>query len=106
MGAEPDRGLASERTALAWSRSALALAAVAALAVRRGAQGDLPDFAYPLGVILFAAAVAVWVLGAAAYEGTVVGVRVAGPVPRRLAFRVMSVGTVAVAVAATVLALF
>jgi uncharacterized membrane protein YidH (DUF202 family) len=106
MGPHPESGLATERTALAWSRSALALAAVAALAVRRGAQGDLPGFAYPLGVVLFAAAVAVWVLGASAYEGTLIGVRVTGPVPRRLAFRVMSIGTVAVAVSAIVLALF
>lgn len=59
MGSERERRFAADRTALAWSRSALALAAVAILAVRRGAQGDLPDFAYPLGVVLFGAALAV-----------------------------------------------
>jgi uncharacterized membrane protein YidH (DUF202 family) len=101
---EQDRGLATERTALAWTRSALALAAIGALAVRRGAQGDLPGVAYPVGAVLFGAAVGVWMLGASIYSRRAATARPGDPVPRALAFKVMSIGTVAIAVAAVVLA--
>ena len=101
---EQDRGLAIERTALAWTRSALALAAIGVLAVRRGAQGDVPDVAYPVGAVLLAAAVGVWMLGASLYTKRAATARAADPAPRALAFKVMSIGTVAIAAAAVVLA--
>lgn len=100
--AQHDRGQAIERTALAWTRSALALAVIAALAVRRGEQGDLPEVAYPLGVILFAAALGVWMFGSSIYRRRSAGV--ADPTPRVLAFKVMTIGTIAVAALAVVLA--
>ena len=102
---EPDRGLATERTALAWTRSALALAAIGALAVRRGAQGDLPSVAYPVGAVLFGAAVAMWMLGASIYSRRVDAATGGDPTPRAMAFKVMSIGTVGIAVAAIVLAI-
>jgi uncharacterized membrane protein YidH (DUF202 family) len=102
--ADQDRGLATERTALSWSRSALALAAIGALAVRRGAQGDLPAVAYTVGALLFGAAVGVWMLGASIYSRRAATARPGDPTPRALAFKIMSMGTVAIAVAAVVLA--
>jgi uncharacterized membrane protein YidH (DUF202 family) len=102
---EPDRGLATERTALAWTRSALALAAIGALAVRRGAQGDLPAVAYPVGALLFGAAVGLWMLGASIYNRRVARTGAGDPTPRAVAFKIMSIGTVGIAVAAVVLAI-
>ncbi len=102
--AEQDRGLATERTALAWTRSALALAAIGALAVRRGTQGDVPSVAYPVGAVLFGGAVGVWMLGASIYGRRGATARPGDAAPRALAFRIMSIGTVAIAVAAVVLA--
>jgi uncharacterized membrane protein YidH (DUF202 family) len=104
LEAEQDRGLATERTALSWTRSALALAAIGALAVRRGAQGDLPDFAYPLGAVLLGGAVAMWMLGTSLYGRRVAAAGASKPTPNVRAFRVMSAGIVAIAVAAVVLA--
>lgn len=101
--AQQDRGLAIERTALAWTRSALALAVIAALAVRRGEQGDLPNVSYPLGGVLFAAALGVWMFGASIYRRRSAGA--ADPAPRVLAFKVMTIGTIAVAALAVVLAI-
>ena len=102
--AEEDRGLATERTALAWTRSALALAVIGALAVRRGAQGDLPDLAYPAGAVVLGAAIAVWLLGSSIFSRRVATARPGDPAPRALAFKIMSMGTVAIAAAAVVLA--
>jgi uncharacterized membrane protein YidH (DUF202 family) len=101
---EQDRGLATERTALSWTRSALALAAIGALAVRRGAQGDLPSVAYPVGAVILGAAIGVWMFGASMYGRRVATARAADPAPRAMAFKVMSIGTVAIAVVAVVLA--
>jgi uncharacterized membrane protein YidH (DUF202 family) len=100
---EQDRGLAIERTALSWTRSALAVAVIAVLAIRRGVQGDLPALAYTLGVLLFVAALAVWMYGASVFRRRSAGA--ADPAPRTLAFKVMSTGTVVIAAVAVVLAI-
>jgi hypothetical protein len=55
---EPDDGLHSERTALAWERSSLALVAVAALAARQSGRA-WPGAVVLLAVIGVAAAIVV-----------------------------------------------
>ena len=61
-------GRALERTALAWNRSALSLAATGGLVTKAGAdQGSLTSGLVGGGVLLFLA-VAVWIYGRAAYR--------------------------------------
>ena len=60
-----DRGLASERTALAWQRSGLALAATGA-AVARGIPGSGVADRPVLGAVVVAVGLAAWIVTAAA----------------------------------------
>lgn len=64
---ELDPGLANERTALAWNRSALSLAALAALAVRTGFKTKRPEVADPLAGLLMLVATGTWLYGKHAY---------------------------------------
>jgi uncharacterized membrane protein YidH (DUF202 family) len=71
LGREPrpiDAGLANERTALAWTRTALSLAASGALIVRLGVENDLtlPGVVIGAGLLVFAAGI--WFYGAHAYR--------------------------------------
>lgn len=54
------RGLANERTLLAWSRSALSLAAIGALTLRYGAEQHAYLFAYPVAGVALLGAIASW----------------------------------------------
>lgn len=57
-----DEGVASERTVLAWERTAISSLAVAALIVRAGIVYNLLALAIPLAAILGIAAIGEWVL--------------------------------------------
>jgi uncharacterized membrane protein YidH (DUF202 family) len=61
--------MARERTALAWNRSAIALAAIGAVIVRIGAQGDHTAAALAGGTVLAAVAIAVWIFGRRVFAG-------------------------------------
>ncbi len=63
-----DRGMANERTALAWQRSTLSLLVIAALAIRTGLEEKQLAIACSLAAVLLAAAVATWLHGRAAYH--------------------------------------
>lgn len=62
-------GLANERTALAWSRSALSLAAIGGLIVRFGTEHREYVIAFPLGGAALLAAAAAWGYGNVVYTG-------------------------------------
>jgi uncharacterized membrane protein YidH (DUF202 family) len=55
-----DDGVASERTVLAWERTAIASVAVAALTVRAGAVEGLLALAIPIAALLVLAAAVEW----------------------------------------------
>jgi len=55
-----DEGRASERTVLAWHRSAISLLAIAALVLRAGVTGDLIAVAIPLTLLLVLSAAGAW----------------------------------------------
>jgi uncharacterized membrane protein YidH (DUF202 family) len=55
-----DEARASERTVLAWERTAIASVAVAALVVRTGAVDGLLGLAIPIAALLVLAAVVEW----------------------------------------------
>lgn len=80
----PGGGLPIERTALAWTRSALALAVIAAVVVRVGAQGGHTAVALAAGGVLLAMALAVWALGSRAYADRRDGVPLTCERQRRL----------------------
>jgi uncharacterized membrane protein YidH (DUF202 family) len=63
-----DKGGASDRTVLAWQRTALASLVVAALAVRAGVVDHALGLAIPVAAVLTVAAAAEWCFGAALYR--------------------------------------
>jgi uncharacterized membrane protein YidH (DUF202 family) len=66
---EWDEGRASERTVLAWHRSAISLLAISALVLRAGIiTGTLPILAIPMASVLLLSAVAVWLLSGRVYR--------------------------------------
>lgn len=58
-----DRGRAVERTALAWTRSALALAAIGAIALTIGAERAPHALGYVVGAVVELVAAVVWAHG-------------------------------------------
>jgi Domain of unknown function (DUF202) len=68
-----DPGLAPERTALATQRSAIALAALAALMVRVGVEKGIWLVAGPASALLMAVSIATWSRGRRAYHRRLVG---------------------------------
>ncbi len=65
---EWDKGRASDRTVLAWQRTALASIAVAALALRAGVVDHILGLAIPVASLLTIAAAAEWRFGAVLYR--------------------------------------
>jgi uncharacterized membrane protein YidH (DUF202 family) len=64
---EWDEAIASERTVLAWERTAIASVAVAALVLRAGIVEGLLGLAIPVAVLLVLAGVAEWLFGKHVY---------------------------------------
>ncbi len=62
-------GLANERTTLAWSRSALSLAAIGGLFLRFATEHNEYLLGYPLGAAALLAAAAAWGYGNIVYTG-------------------------------------
>jgi uncharacterized membrane protein YidH (DUF202 family) len=56
--ASPDRGLATERTQLAWQRYSLGIAIIAALSLRAGLRGQHEVIAFGIAFLLAAVATA------------------------------------------------
>ncbi len=65
---EWDQGRASERTVLAWHRSAISLLAISALVFRAAMTGTLPIVAIPMAGVLLLSAAAVLVLSGKIYR--------------------------------------
>jgi uncharacterized membrane protein YidH (DUF202 family) len=62
-----DEGIASERTVLAWERTAIATLALAVLVVRAGIVKSLLGLAIPLGALLVFAAIGEWLFSLRIY---------------------------------------
>jgi uncharacterized membrane protein YidH (DUF202 family) len=104
MSEELDPTQATERTLLAWNRSALAVGLIGALAIRAGAVGGSTP-AYVLGGILLALALATWAYGHAAYRSSRRRLVRGQPLARPQAIRAVTVATSVAGVAAFVLVL-
>jgi hypothetical protein len=94
---EPEGGLPRERTGLAWERSALVYATLAAAILAVAAHRDAPGLVV-LGVAALAAAGAVWRHGRRAY-----GWEDVAPQPRALALMTTATALAAIAAGAIVL---
>lgn len=104
MSEELDPTQATERTLLAWNRSALAVAVIGALAIRAGAVGASTP-AYVLGGVLLVLAAASLAYGHAAYRSSRLRLVRGQPLARPQALRAVTVATVAAGVASFVLVL-
>jgi uncharacterized membrane protein YidH (DUF202 family) len=100
-----DPGLAIERTALAWNRTSLGLAANAALLLRLGLEADEPLLACAASALVAAAAAATWTYGRLSAGHNRRALLDARPVARPQALRAIAVATVITAVAGTALGL-
>jgi uncharacterized membrane protein YidH (DUF202 family) len=100
-----DPGLAIERTALAWNRTSLGLAANAALLLRLGLEADEPLLAGASSAIVAAAAAAAWTYGRLSAGRNRRAFQGARPVARVRALRAIAVATAITAVAGTALGL-
>lgn len=101
-GVDPrlDTGLAAERTAMAWGRSALGYVALAALFARAGVEGHHEVIALPVAVVLLALAALLGRLGTLGYDD--LGHSLAG-VGRRGAIELACAGAALAAIAGAVL---
>ena len=97
-----NEGYAAERTALAWQRSALSLAAVGALALRLAERHGPVAPGLATGAVALAAAAAIAVYGRRRYRGGETSGRVA--VNRAVALGVSALGVAAALTAVLALA--
>lgn len=104
MSEELDPTQATERTLLAWNRSALAVAVIGALGIRAGAVGASTP-AYVLGGVLLVLAAATLAYGHAAYRSSRRRLARRAPLARPRAIRAVTVATAVAGVAAFVLVL-
>jgi uncharacterized membrane protein YidH (DUF202 family) len=65
---DSDEGVASERTVLAWERTAIATVALALVVLRAGIVDRLLIVALPSGALLVCASAGEWLLSARVYE--------------------------------------
>lgn len=91
----------TERTALAWNRSGLALAILGAVALRTAERTDRAALGEAMAAVSFAGAAGLWAYGDRLYRARTEGV-VAG---QQRAFGLLTAVTVLVAAAALALAL-
>jgi uncharacterized membrane protein YidH (DUF202 family) len=97
-----DPGLARERTALSWQRTAIAFAGVAGLMLLRALGSSAPGWLAVAAAVPLAAAVGAARHGRAAYAQRLAGV----VAPARGPLRVVALATVVAALAAAVLTPF
>jgi uncharacterized membrane protein YidH (DUF202 family) len=98
MPSPPDRGVARERTGLAWERSALSFATLAGIALAAAAHRDEPGLLV-LGAALVTVALAVWQHSRRAYARAAVASQ-----PRAIALLTLVTALAALGAAAAVLA--
>jgi uncharacterized membrane protein YidH (DUF202 family) len=100
-----DPGLAPERTALAWSRTALAVAAVAALLLRIAERHPAPVAALLTASVALLVALAMWAYGRHGYRPGAQA-RLAAREPTALRTASIAVAAVGLAAAVSVLLAF
>ncbi|CAN5804850.1 hypothetical protein BH23ACT2_BH23ACT2_10910 [soil metagenome] len=91
---------ANERTAMAWSRTALAWGAMGAVVVRFQAEQELVSVRSAAGVALIACGAATWLMAKDRYRRRDRALRAGGPLPdpRSMLFAVAVVVTAAIVV--------
>ena len=103
-----DPGLANERTALAWTRSGLSLAAIVGLTARAATEAHAYAIGYPLAMLLLVGAVLTWRHGAHIYTGNRRAVAAGESVARPKALKLLAALTTtsgAVALAITLISI-
>ena len=100
-----DPGLAIERTALAWRRTSLGLAANAALVLRLGLEAEEPVLAGVASALVAAAAASTWTYGRRSAGHNRRAFQGAQPVARPRPLRAVAVATVITAVTGMALGL-
>lgn len=100
-----DPGLAAERTALAWNRTALAVAAVAALLLRIAERHPSPMAGLATAIIALLVALAMGAYGRRGYRPGA-GARLAAREPTALWAAAVAVGSIGLAAAVSVLLAF
>lgn len=100
-----DPTLATERTSLAWNRTALALGAIGGLGLKIGIEGRVPYLSFTLGALVLLVAVWTFLYGLASYRANRTAMGRGRIVPHTTALRVFAYGITAVAGIAFALAL-